>query len=214
MEAQRATKPEKKMRTEADAGVLAGREKEEESPFNTPRDPIYPSQSPSSRPSHVGESIEGFAAHNTRDTGMSDLEKTEGFGARFQMPEPQTSDNFLNAPASAEVPAPRGQAEGALDIQATVDAIQDLVLRIRENLESPEQEELEELLRQGGEILSANWKQLSQFTTEQVSSVKSDLKENPYRGVIAALKIGMALSQIYSSRGEARVASPAAPSAE
>lgn len=201
MEAQRATpNTDKSVRSDKDSVIPSFVPQDD--PLSLPRDPIYPEKNTASSP--LGDSIEGFATYHTRDSGMSNLENSTGAGAHFQMPEPQTSDNFLNAPIAPEASPSASIPEGTLDVQATVNAIQDLVLRIRENLESPEQEELEELLRQGAEILSSNWKQLSQFTTEQVSTVKSDLKENPYRGVIAALKIGMALSQIYSSRAAVR----------
>lgn len=150
------------------------------------RNPIYPSQSPS------GFQVNG----DVSDPGMRNLEATENFGAKFQMPEAQTSDNFLTAPLEP------GEGNGEklpLDVQATVDAITHLVARIKANLESPEQQELEELLREGAAMLATHYKTISHLAAAQVSGMKAELQENPYRGLMTAIKVGMALSAVYSS---------------
>ncbi|RYZ73276.1 MAG: hypothetical protein EOP09_02135 [Proteobacteria bacterium] len=154
-----------------------------------PRDPIYPNQSPSSLSGPNGD----------QDVGMTNLENTENFGARFQMPEASTSDNFINAP-KVDKEADTGVPQSVMDLQGTLAVVQELIERIKLNLQSAEQDELEELLRQGSQLLTANWKTITSYSTNQVSTLKSDLKENPYKGLIAALKIGMAVSHLYTSR--------------
>lgn len=207
MEAQRApgSSPEKKSRSESDAIKPNTSFSSNENPLGTPREPIYPNQSPSNLTSHVGETMEGFSPSGSRDAGMKNLEGMENFGSRFQMPDAQTSDNFLTAPTA---PKAEDESSSALDVQATVDAIQDLVQKIRANLESAEQQELEELLRQGAELISKHYKTLSHVATEQVSTLKSEIRDNPYRSLMAAVKVGMALSQVYYQHKEARLLSP------
>ncbi|RZA24987.1 MAG: hypothetical protein EOP10_08220 [Proteobacteria bacterium] len=155
-----------------------------------PRDPIYPNQSPSS--------LSG--PNSEQDVGMTNLENTENFGARFQMPEASTSDNFINAPKAEGEPEASAAPQGVMDLQGTLAVVQELIERIKLNLQSAEQDELEEFLRQGSQLLTANWKTITTYSTTQVSTLKSDLKENPYKGLIAALKIGMAVSHLYTSR--------------
>ena len=182
-----------------------------------PQDPVYNVAADRDRDkakAKIGESYEGFSA--SKGAGIPNLEKSDGFGSKYQMPGPDMSEKYMDKSESAgevrpeqltagtEVP----HAEGFVDLQTTVHMIQDLVLKIRENLQSTEQEELEALLKQGAQLLSANWKQLSSIATEQVSTLKIDVKENPYRTVITALKVGMALGQVISANRREMVAEP------
>ncbi|MBC7659035.1 MAG: hypothetical protein H7249_04940 [Chitinophagaceae bacterium] len=176
--------------------------------FDYKRDPVYQNQDPASgsytgSSPNLGDSFEGFKS-SPRDAGMRNMQKTDGFGAQFQMPEPGENERYMgssSAQSSMKPPVPQGEIpEAFVDIQTSIHAFQNIIQKLRDHLISPEQEDLENLLRQGSQLLSANWKQLSTVTTSQVSTLKEDIKENPYRGLIGALKIGMALSQIVMSR--------------
>lgn len=169
-----------------------------------PKDPVY--QSDRQEGSKVGESYEGFSP--SKDIGMQNLEKSDGFGSKFQMPGHDMSEKYMNHPQNdvdasdrpmrskpLNVPAP----VEFVDIQTTLATLQDLVAKIRANLESPEQGELEALMLQGSQLLQTHWKLISTTATSQVSALKEDVKENPYRALIAALKIGMAISQVVSA---------------
>jgi len=181
-------------------------------PRNTdglPQDPVYQGQS--QKTGAVGESYEGFS--NSKDSGMKNMDKAEGYGSKFQMPGPDMSEKYqansttnpVEGQADRERSAPAMGAEGQpgmnqfVDIQTSIQSIQMLVQKLKENLASPEQAELEHLMLQGTQLLTSNWKQLSSTATEQVSSIKGELKENPYRGLIGALKVGMALSQVWAA---------------
>lgn len=168
-----------------------------------PKDPVY--QSDRQDASKVSESYEGFTP--SKEIGMQNLEKSDGFGSKFQMPGPDMSEKYMNHPESEKAsdrplrtktlnaPAPLE----FVDIQTTLLTLQDLVAKIRANLESPEQGELEALMLQGSQLLQTHWKLLSTTATSQVSALKEDVKENPYRALIAALKIGMAISQVVAA---------------
>lgn len=162
----------------------------------------------------LSESYEGFSG--SQSVGMPNLEKADGFGSKFQMPGPDMSEKYMDNNAGSQdlerkqlpLSPEASQGEGFVDLQTSVQLIQELVQKIRANLESTEQEDLEALLKQGAQLLTANWKQLSSSATEQVSTIKSDVKENPYRTVIAALKVGMALGQVIASLRKERVSEP------
>jgi hypothetical protein len=171
-----------------------------------PKDPVY--QSDRHDASKLSESYEGFTP--SKDIGMDNLEKSDGFGSKFQMPGPDMSEKYMNEPTGETNGTQRPMQSRSLnantaapvefvDIQTTLATLQDLVVKIRANLESPEQGELEALMLQGSQLLQSHWKLLSTTATTQVSSLKSDVKENPYRALIAALKVGMAISQVVSA---------------
>ena len=159
---------------------------------NEVKDPIYQNKTGLNS---VGESMEGFRS-SSHDVGMKNMDKTDGFGAQFQMPDPQTNDGYLNQHSAQ----PNPLTTGDFDIHAGLEAISDLSQRLRASLMGPEQDELEQLLREGAALLSQNWKALSGGTTQQFATVKDELKENPYKGLMAAIRVGMALSQIVASR--------------
>lgn len=203
MEAQKASQPViREKATRQDASQVAP---DMSGASAAGRDPIYPSQSPSqlSSNSSIEDSVEGFRSHRSSDVGIPNLENTENFGSRFQMPDASTSDNFLTDPRPA---SPAGDdtneklAFANYDIQGTLKIIQDLILKIRANLENPEQKELESLLREGAELLTSQWAHIARFTGTQVSDLKREIKENPYQSLISAVKIGMAISQVYAAR--------------
>jgi len=187
--------------------------------FDYKKDPVYQSQKPASgsfsgSSPNLGDSYEGFKS-SANDAGMPNLGKTDGFGAQFEMPEPGANEQFMGSQyLKRDQVSERKESftmpETFVDLQTSLHAMEEIVKRLRENLMSPEQAELESLLRQGSQLIQSNFKQLSGVATQQVSGLKEDLKENPYRGLIGALKIGMAISQIISTRHVAASAAPLA----
>ncbi len=184
-----------------------------------PQDPVYGGQS--NKASKIDETYEGFRP-SSRVQGMPNADKAEGFGSKFQMPGPDMSEKHMNgneeqaqgsssnakAGESAPITDLGDLPQEFVDIQTSIQAIQMLVQKLRENLASPEQEELEQLMIHGSKLLTTNWKQLTTAATGQVSGLKDELKENPYRGLLGALKIGMALSQLFSTRSKASLPVP------
>lgn len=164
-----------------------------------PRDPLDDERQEGGGP-RGGGSDEGFRP--SRDSGMPNLEKSDGFGSRFQMPGPDMSEKYRDKPfQDDELSALAGgsgasSVEGFVDVQTSCQQIQHLVQRIRENLQNAEQEELEGLLREGAELLSVHWKQLASTASDQVLALKEGVRENPYRSLFRVLKVGMALGQV------------------
>ncbi len=89
--------------------------------------------------------------------------------------------------------------QAPFDIPALVEKLQTLVNAIQKNLENNEQHELERLLAEGAKLLANEGMQIRTMAENQFGQIKRDIQTNPYHALLSALKIGMAISQVYAS---------------
>ncbi len=161
--------------------------------------------------SGVSNSVEGFRPTNSpTDNGIPNFDKAEGFGAQFEMPEPQMNETYMEARPSVKS-ARESYASADFDLHQRLEALNDLARRLKEALVGPEQDELESILKEGSELISSTWRALSGNATQSYQSLRGELTDNPYKAIMTALRIGIAVSQLVQHRQATMLPNEEAP---